>query len=285
MQLAIISGKGGTGKTTISSSLAYLSKNEIKVDCDVDAPNLQIILKGKDIQKCDFYGAKIATIDEDLCLKCGSCLKTCKYDAIKDFKVNELLCEGCGACRLICKAGAISLEDEITGDTYITKTKNGILSRAEMKIGAEGSGKLVSKIRENAMKYKSDDELIILDGSPGVGCSVIASVTGCDLVLVVTEPTQSGYEDFHRVLSLCKFLDLEMLVCINKYNVNEIIARDIEGVCNKEGIELIGQIPFDSCVKKSINERKPIVSYEESKAGIEIRKMWKKINKIMEGLK
>ncbi|SKC63161.1 ATP-binding protein [Maledivibacter halophilus] len=283
MQLVIISGKGGTGKTTIASSLASLGKTRLKIDCDVDASNLHLILGGKDIEEDDFIGAKIAKIDPRKCVKCSNCVEVCRFGAIKDFVVDELACEGCGACRIACLYDAIHLEDEVIGKTIITDDSSGILSRAEMEIGAEGSGKLVTEVREKAMKYKENDELIILDGSPGIGCAVMASVTGCDLALIVVEPTQSGLEDFKRVLSLCKSFDLKSLVCINKFDINNEITEKIESFCNWENIQVVGKIPFDDNVKVALNELKPLVNYD-GPASDEIKKMWEKIIKIKEGV-
>lgn len=279
MQLVIVSGKGGTGKTTIASSLAYLSKAKIKIDCDVDASNLHLILKGKDIEENSFSGAKVANIDPDICVKCSKCQDACRFGAIKEYKVNELLCEGCGACLVACNFGAVNLTDEITGKTKITEDDIGFLSRAEMEIGAEGSGKLVTEVRQRALKYKNNDDLVILDGSPGIGCAVMASITGCDMALIVTEPTQSGLEDFLRILSVCKYFALKPLVCINKYDINKNITEEIESFCSDEKIQLVGKIPFDETIKKAVNSMQPIVSFD-SPAADEIKRMWSKIKKI-----
>lgn len=281
MQLVIISGKGGTGKTTIASSIASLSRTRVKIDCDVDASNLHLILKGKDIEENKFIGAKIANIDPEKCVKCSKCMEICRFGAINDFVVDELTCEGCGACKISCPYDAIHLEDEVIGKTIITDDGTGILSRAEMEIGAEGSGKLVTEVRQNALKYKNNDELIILDGSPGIGCAVMASVTGCDISLIVVEPTQSGLEDFKRVLSLCKSFELKSLVCINKFDINEQMSEKIESFCEWENIEVIGKIPFDDSVKKALNELKPLVNYD-GPASDEIKRMWEKILRIKE---
>lgn len=279
MQLVVISGKGGTGKTTIASSLISLSNAAIKVDCDVDASNLHLVLNGNDIEENTFIGAKLAKIDLDRCKKCYKCVDVCRFNAIEDFVVDELICEGCGACKIVCQFDAIHLNDEVTGKTIITEDNIGILSRADMEIGAEGSGKLVTEVRKNAMEYQKSDELIILDGSPGIGCAVMASITGCDIALIVTEPTQSGLEDFMRVLAVCRFFGVKPMVCINKFDINEEITKEIEGFCNEDGICLVGKIPFDEYVKKSVNDMKPLVIYD-SPAAKEIKNMWSKIKKI-----
>ncbi|WP_099188806.1 ATP-binding protein [Tepidibacter mesophilus] len=278
MELIVISGKGGTGKTTVVGSFAYLSEESLKVDCDVDASNLHILLGVNDIEKEAFIGAKVAHIDREKCVKCGKCENTCRFNAISNFAIDPLKCEGCGVCNIVCKYEAIKLEDEVTGETFITDTDKGILSRAEMIAGAEGSGKLVTTVRKNISKYKKDENLIILDGSPGVGCAVMASVTGCDAALIVVEPTQSGLEDFLRVLSVTILFGLTSFVCINKYDINEDMSNEIEKVCEKENVEVIGKIPFDEMVKKSINELRPIVTYENSNSGKEIRNIWKTLN-------
>ncbi len=279
MQLVIVSGKGGTGKTTIASSLAHLSKARIKIDCDVDASNLHLILKGRDIEERSFSGAKLAKIDLEICARCSKCKDVCRFGAINKYEIDELLCEGCGACLIACNFGAVSLNDEITGKTKITKGEIGVLSRAEMEIGAEGSGRLVTEVRQRATKYKNDDDLVILDGSPGIGCAVMASITGCDMALIVTEPTQSGFEDFTRILSVCRYFALTPLVCINKFDINESIAKDIEVFCKNERIELVGKIPFDETINKAINNMKPIVFYD-SPAANEIKKVWSRIYKL-----
>lgn len=278
MQLIVISGKGGTGKTTIASSFAYIQNNSIKVDCDVDAANLHILFQGKDIEKEAFMGAKMANIDPAKCVQCGKCADICRFDAIRDFQIDPLRCEGCGACVLACSMNAVLLEDEVTGDTIITQLPQGLLSRAEMKIGAEGSGKLVTQVRKNALRKKRDGQWLILDGSPGVGCAVMASITGCDAALIVVEPTQSGLEDFMRVLSIVDYFDVKSFVCINKFDLNEDISAQIEGFCNERKIEVLGKIPFDPLVKKAVNAFQPVVCYRDSMVGKEIIAMWKRLN-------
>lgn len=276
MQLVILSGKGGTGKTTIAASLAYLSKKGVNIDCDVDASNLHIILKGDDIEAKRFVGAKTAVIDHNLCIKCGNCEKACRFGAISEYTVDELKCEGCAACTAACRQNAIKLSPQETASTIITKTDSGILSRADMEVGAEGSGKIVTEVRKNASRYYDNNDLVILDGSPGVGCAVMASLTGCDAAIIVTEPTQSGVEDFMRVLALCEFFNLKVYVCINKYDINIEISEDIVKFCSEEGIKVLARIPFDETVKQAINETRPLASYS-GRAADEIRKLWERL--------
>lgn len=277
MELTVISGKGGTGKTTIALALSELAKDTVKADCDVDAPNLYLFYDGRDIKKEYFYGEKKAVIDKKFCSGCKECEKVCRFDAIKDGIVNPFKCEGCGACTLVCPQKAVRLKEEKTADVYITQTEKGIISRAQMEVGSEGSGKLITQLRKNARKFADENTLIIIDGSPGIGCPVISSITASDAVLIVTEPTQSGLEDFMRVMDLCRHFGVLTLACINKYDINEKVAGEIEGFCRENDVYVIGKIPYDDTVMKSINELKPIVYYEDSKANNAIRKMWDNI--------
>jgi len=284
LELTVISGKGGTGKTTIALALSELAKDAVKADCDVDAPNLYLFYDGRDIKKEYFYGEKKAVIDKKFCSGCNECEKVCQFDAIKDSKVDFFKCEGCGACILVCPHSAISLKEKKTADVYITQTNKGIISRAQMEVGSEGSGKLITMLRSNARKFADGNALIIIDGSPGIGCPVISSITGSDAVLIVTEPTQSGLEDFVRVMELCRHFGVITFACINKYDINEKKAEEIENFCRKNDVYLIGKIPFDDTVMKSIKELKPIVFYEGSKANQAIRQMWDNICKYIKYL-
>lgn len=277
MELVVLSGKGGTGKTTIATALAELAGDVFRVDCDVDAPNFHMFYKGQDIEKSNFIGGKKAIIDEKLCIKCGKCEKFCKFEAITDCKIDSLSCEGCGACTFVCPQNAIKLIDENIAETFITKLNDGMISRAEMEIGSDGSGKLISHLRKKAKEFNKDNKTIISDGSPGIGCSVISSITGCDLVLVVTEPTKSGLEDLIRVVDLCEHFGTKVLVCINKYDINKIITKEIEGFIKDRNLILVGKIPYDKLVMKSVNELKTIVNYEDSIASDAIKEMFEKI--------
>jgi len=281
LDLVVLSGKGGTGKTTIATALSELYNDVIRVDCDVDASNFYMFYEGKDIEKSNFIGGKKATIDKERCIECGKCKTVCKFDAIENFKIDPFLCEGCGTCTLICPQNAIKLEEEKTAETFITELDKGLISRAEMEVGSDGSGKLVTDLRKKAKKLNKDDKLTIIDGSPGIGCAVIASITGSDATLIVTEPTTSGLEDLKRVISLCEHFGILPMVCVNKYDINKEMTVNIENFINEKGIKLVGKIPYDNTVMKSINDLKPITYYKESIANKAIEHMWKNIKQII----
>lgn len=287
MRLAIVSGKGGTGKTTIATSIAELEQSALRIDGDVEASNMYLYSNGENIDREYFSGGKVAKVDLNTCTSCGLCNKVCKFNAIDKGIVNELKCEGCIACSVVCPVNAIDFVEEKTADIYDTKIPHGNIIWADMEIGGDGSGLLISRMRRKGEKYETKEGLTILDGSPGIGCSVIASITANHWTLIVTEPTKSGLEDFIRIHELTKHFSIPALACINKYNINEKITREIEDYCEKNEIPLVGKIPYDEMVMESINNLKPIIHYENSIANLAIRKMWSEIKenylKIQEG--
>ena len=277
MELTVISGKGGTGKTTIAMALSRLFGSRVMSDCDVDAANLYLYQQGSDIRKEYFYAGKTARINERFCTQCGECERVCRFDAVKNFVIDPYKCEGCGACRIVCPTDAIDLKDKKAADSYITKTPGGHLTRAQMEIGSDGSGKLITQLRKTARSFAEQDDVIIIDGSPGIGCPVISSITGADLVLIVTEPTLSGKSDFERIAQLCTYFGIRTFACINKYDINEQVAQQIKKYSEAAGIELIGRIPYDETVIESINSLKPITDYKDSTAAAAIRQMFDKL--------
>lgn len=290
MQLVIISGKGGTGKTTIASSFASLAgQSTIKVDCDVDASNLHLMFNGTEERREVFHGSKKASIDPEKCLGCGKCEEVCRFDALDmgsgKAVVNALRCEGCGACRVVCPYEAVTLEDDHSGDRILTRLEDGsALSRAELFPGADGSGKLISEIRKTAQSLNMfKDDLILIDGSPGVGCPVMSSITGVEYGLIVTEPTQSGFEDFLRVHALTEHFGVRTYVTINKFDINPDMTKRIESHCRAKGIPMAGNIPYDASVNRSNFESKPQVLYNGTKAGQAIEKIWAYLIREMEG--
>ncbi|WP_124066200.1 ATP-binding protein [Clostridium sp. E02] len=285
MIISVLSGKGGTGKTTIVAALSELVKKVIRVDCDVDAPNLYLFYKGMELEEKKFYGGKCAKIDKNLCEDCNLCEAVCKFGAIKKATIDSIYCEGCGACTLVCPQNAITLEEVKTADTFLDKTEKGIISRAEMEIGSDGSGKLVTNLRKNARQYETDKSITILDGSPGIGCSVIASITETDIALIVTEPTRSGLDDLKRILELTEHFETQVMVCVNKYDINPDMTVQIENYVKEKEILFVGKVPFDLKVMESVNTLRPITDFEDSSAKKAIETMWghmKNLMKIME---
>ena len=247
-ELVVISGKGGTGKTSITGALATLMPNTILSDCDVDAPDLHLLLQ-PDIQKKEsFSGGKVARIDKTKCNECGICRDVCRFDAITpDYVVEEISCEGCGVCVWNCPENAISFENRDSGEWYVSKTRFGDMVHARLHPGEENSGKLVTEVRNVARqlgKEKGADYLLV-DGPPGVGCPVISSIGGADLLLVVTEPTRSAIHDMQRALQLAQHFNVPSTVCINKYDLNEEMTKVIEEYCAEEGLPVLGKIAFD----------------------------------------
>jgi MinD superfamily P-loop ATPase len=280
-QLTILSGKGGTGKTTITASFAVLAKNAVVADCDVDAPDLHMLLNPEVIEMQQFKGLKKAVIDETKCIRCGFCRETCSFSAITDdLKVNAIACEGCGVCTITCPVNAVTLAERISGSAYISKTKYGFMAHAMLHPGESNSGKLVTLVRQNAriLAEKENCDLIIIDGSPGIGCPVIASITGVDVALVVTEPTMSGIHDLERVLKLLDHFNVVPFVCVNMYDINADNTNKILSFCKENGTDVVGIIPFNPEVTQAMVNGKTIVEYSpESNVAEEITNMWRKM--------
>ncbi len=281
--LTVISGKGGTGKTTIVSAIHDLIDHAITADCDVDAPNLHLLLEGEPILTADFWGANEAKIDSNRCIECGKCLQACRFGAIgEDFTVSSLLCEGCGACRVVCPAHAVSLGPVVTGTLTLDRTQRGLFAHALLKCGAEGSGKLVTEVRQMGEKNRTNEDWMVIDGAPGIGCAVIASISGADMAVIVTEPTLSGLSDLERILGTTAHFDVPSVVCINKADINGAMSGEIEDFCKESNIPVIGKIPFDKGIYDCLQKKQPLSSYN-GPAAVEIRKMWSEIKKRMEG--
>lgn len=275
-EIVILSGKGGTGKTTIVGSFAALSENKVLVDCDVDAADLHLLLSPEEKQKNEFWSGQTAYIDEDTCIECELCQKICRFDAIRNFEVDPVSCEGCGFCSHVCPVEAISMEDSMSGHWFISGTAYGPLVHARLGIAQENSGKLVALVREQAKNIAREQNLdyIISDGPPGIGCPVISSLSGVNLAFLVTEPTLSGMHDLDRVIDLCRHFGVPARVCINKFDLNEENARQIEKQCLDRGIEIVGKVPFDNVVIESIVEGVPVVEYSDGRVTREITRMW-----------
>ena len=278
-EITVLSGKGGTGKTTITASFAVLTQNAVLTDCDVDAPDLHMLLKPEVLETQELKASRIAVIDPDKCVECGKCEENCRFGAIEKFVVDHISCEGCGVCVYICPVAAVELEKRVSGYAFISKTKFGLMSHALLNPGEENSGKLVTLVRNNAKKVaeKENCGLIINDGPPGIGCPVIASVGGVDIGLIVTEPTLSGIHDMERALSLLNHFKIPGLVCVNKYDINEKNTERILNYCVSKGVEVVGQIPFEPIVTEAMVAGKPILEYApKSNVSIAIKELWEK---------
>ncbi len=280
-ELVVISGKGGTGKTSIVAALAFLAQNKVMADCDVDASDLHLVLSPKIIKEEDFPGNKIAVVDKDRCIRCGDCAAQCKFDAISiNIEIDPISCEGCGVCTYFCPEDAITLEEKKSGTWFISETDYGPMVHARLGIAEDNSGKLVTLVRKEAMKVAKEKgyELIITDGSPGIGCPVISSITGASLVLVVTEPSVPGVHDMKRVVELAQNFKIKTALCINKYDLNDENTEEIESFCKSNNIDVVARIPYDVDFTKAQVAVKSIVEYSDGTASREIKNMWEKLN-------
>jgi len=275
-EIVVLSGKGGTGKTSIVGSLAVLARGKVLADCDVDAADLHLLLSPSVKQEIEFWSGQVAHIDLDKCTQCGLCQNLCRFDAIRDLEVDPVSCEGCGFCFHICPAEAITMKENLPGHWFISDTKYGPLVHARLGIAQENSGKLVAQVRQQARQIaeEQDFDYIISDGPPGIGCPVISSLSGASLALMVTEPTLSGIHDLERVLGVCRHFGVPAVVCINKYDLNEENTRQIEGYCASQGIGVAARIPFDNAVTEAMVRGVPVVEYSDGRVSREIEKLW-----------
>jgi MinD superfamily P-loop ATPase len=283
-EIVVLSGKGGTGKTSIVASFASLARSKVLADCDVDAADLHLLLKPNVEEEKEFWSGRVAFINEEKCTDCGLCQELCRFGAINDFKVDPVSCEGCGLCYQVCPVDAITMKDSMSGHSFISKTKYGYLCHARLGIAQENSGKLVALVRQNAKLIAERENLdyIISDGPPGIGCPVISALSGTSLALLVTEPTLSGIHDLERVIGVCRHFGVAVLVCVNKYDLNEDNANRIESYCRKEGIEVAASIPFDNAMTEAIVQGLPVVEYTDGKVTQQIEELWQIVSARLE---
>jgi len=281
-QIIVISGKGGTGKTIVTGAFSALVKNKVMADCDVDAADLHLLLNPVIRERHEFRSGQTAMIDEKLCNQCGKCIEVCRFDAIgKDFIVDPIACEGCAFCSHVCPTGAIQMNENLSGEWYISDTRFGPLVHAKLGIAEENSGKLVALVRKQAAELAEEKKCdwVIIDGAPGIGCPVIASLSGVDCALVVTEPTLSGLHDADRVIGVARHFGVSIRLVINKFDLNREMTKKIEEYCEKNDIEMIGKIAFDDSVVKAMIRGKTIMEYGNGKVKKDIIKIWEKIQK------
>lgn len=280
-ELVIVSGKGGTGKTSITGAFASLCKNSLLCDADVDAADLHLLMAPAVQCRSAFMGGSLAVIRRDDCSQCGRCRELCRFDAIsEDYVIDSLSCEGCGVCVDLCPEGAIDFPIQQCGEWFISDTRFGPMVHARLGIAEENSGKLVSLIRKEAMNLAEQKgcDLILTDGPPGIGCPVIASIGGATALVIVVEPTVSGLHDMQRVAELAAHFKVPGMVCINKFDLNEEMTRQIEDYAVKRNMQLLGRIPFDPLFIKAMIGGKNILEHApESQAAQAVVDIWKKI--------
>lgn len=284
-QLVVLSGKGGTGKTSVVAALAALATSKVLADCDVDAADLHLVLDPDCRHAEPFFSGKEARTVPERCSACGLCLEHCRFDAIRMsthnggrsiYEVDSTACEGCGLCARVCTAGAVEMTDAERGEWFISDTRHGPLVHARLNVGGENSGKLVTAVRDQALALATEAgaRLVLVDGPPGIGCPVIASVTGADLVLVVTEPSVSGVHDLQRAAELIEGFGLPLAVCINKADLNQDMALRIREVSHAGGWPVVGELDYDLAVVRAQVDGKSIVEYGGSVVADQIRDMW-----------
>lgn len=282
-ELVVISGKGGTGKTTVAASIVRLAGRAVAADCDVDAANLHLVIPHEVLRREPFTGGKAAVVDPDICTGCGKCFEVCRFGAVCIdgglARIDKMACEGCGVCAYFCPAGAVAMEDRDGGEWFISKAGGGPLIHARLAAGGENSGKLVTIVRTEARKAAEEAgiPLVIIDGAPGIGCPVIASLSGADAALVVTEPTMAGAHDLGRVLGLARHFGIPALVAVNRADINEAITEDVRRIAEEAGAAWAGTIRYDPDVGAAQAAGTNVVDYSNGPAAADIVRVWERI--------
>ncbi len=298
-QLVILSGKGGTGKTSVTAAFAHLASQNglagkvVLADADVDAANLELVLQPRLFEQQDFKGGKVAVINQDTCVSCGDCQAVCRFDAILPphpqpisqgemggYRVDPIACDGCAACVYQCPTQSISMHEQVAGKFYFSESRYGPLYHANLFPGQENSGKLVTLVKQRARLNALDEnrELVIVDGPPGIGCPVISAVSGADLALIVAEPTVSGVHDMRRILQTVQHFGVRALVCVNKADIYPAGAEEVEAFCRGNGIETVGRIPFDLTVARAMVAGEAVTAFQpEAPASVAIRQVWERV--------
>ncbi|ACD95404.1 ATP-binding protein [Trichlorobacter lovleyi] len=285
-ELVVLSGKGGTGKTSVTASFALLAKKAVLADCDVDAADLHLLLTPMVEQRHAFMSGHEAVIRQQDCTGCGICMDSCRFDAIRrediSYRIDPVACEGCGVCYRLCPVKAIDFPDRVCGEWMVSGTRCGPMVHAQLGVAAENSGKLVTTVREQAWAVAVDKRipLIISDGPPGIGCPVIASLSGVSLAVVITEPTVSGLHDLQRLLALARHFSVPTAVCVNKWDINPQQTERIEAAAEAAGAAILGRIRYDRSVTQAQLQQKAVVELEAA-AGDDIRVVWKQVTELL----
>ena len=297
-QLVVLSGKGGTGKTSVTAAFAHLASESqyanrfILADADVDAANLELVLQPRLLEEQDFKGGQVAVIDQDTCASCGDCMAVCRFDAIippsplprgeggEGYYVDPIACDGCAACVYQCPTESIAMREQNVGKFYVSEGRYGPLYHANLFPGQENSGKLVTLVKQRARLQALDEnrELVIVDGPPGIGCPVISATSGADLALIVAEPTVAGVHDMHRVLQTVQHFGVRALVCVNKADIYPDGTDEIESFCRDNGIQTVGKIPFDLTVTTAMVQGEPVTAFRpDAPASVAISIIWEQV--------
>jgi len=278
--ILFLSGKGGTGKTSLAGAFAVLADEKVLADCDVDAANLHLLLAPRVVDEGIYQGAKLAVKDEEACVACGRCHEVCRFHAVSsDYEIDSYLCEGCGACVTACPADAIELVVQDTGRWFTAESRLGPLASAELLPGEETSGKLVAQVKQKAAELveREKAERLLIDGSPGIGCPVIASASGVDVVVLVTEPTLSGLHDLRRIVGVVRHFQIPAYLVINKEDLNPSVAKEIGTYAREEGLPLLGGIPYDPKVTEAMVAGRSVVEEDGSPAGAAMRTIYARL--------
>ena len=285
-ELIVVSGKGGTGKTSLMAAFSSLAENKVLCDADVDAADLHLIMDPAVVRRTDFQSGNNAAINKELCTECDLCREMCRFEAISaDYVVNPINCEGCGVCVYFCPEKAIDFPENTCGEWFISDTRFGPMVHARLGIAEENSGKLVTLVRREARKISEEKklDLILTDGPPGVGCPVIASIGGASAVLIVTEPTVSGKHDMERVAQLADHFKVPAMICVNKFDINLELTRDIESYAKSKKLSCLGRIPFDPVFTKAMIQAQTVFEYDgQSPVGEAIRGTWQQMAEHLE---
>ena len=280
-ELVIISGKGGTGKTSLTAAFAALAQPVALADCDVDAADLHLMLRPRIRQREEFRSGATAVIDADRCVQCGACRAACRFDAIDAaFVVDPLACEGCRVCLYACPVQAVTMAENVCGEWFVSDTDYGAMAHAALGVAAENSGKLVATVRQQAKRIAAEEgrDLILIDGSPGIGCPVISSIAGASLVCVVTEPTLSGLHDLRRVIDLTAHFNIPATVCVNKADINPEMTAQIAAYCAERALPVAGTLPYDPLITEAVIRQRPVTELAPDAAISRlIQQMWERL--------